>query len=461
MTQLYSIVDIETTGSSAANGKITEIAIIVTDGATVYQNFSTLINPECRIPVSIVSLTGITNEMVENAPCFYEVARQIVEITENTVFVAHNVSFDYGFVRSEFQRLGFQFKRDCLCTVKLSRKLLPGLDSYSLGNLCQSLGIVINNRHRALGDALATVELFKLLFSIDNRHHSGKCIQGVALKGLNALLNMAKIKALPEEMGVYYFYNEAGDLIYIGKSNNIHQRVMSHLRNESGTKALSMKQEIADVDYELTGNELVALLKESHEIKMHKPRYNVSRRRSIHQWGIYHYVDEAGYINLCIQKNDSVGEVPLDSYASQTIAKEVLYALCNEFGLCQKLCGLYQSAGACFYYAIGECSGACTGAELPEEYNRRVSKVLERYGVLKNDMLIVLQGRHTDEIATVSVKNGKYMGYGFCDTECIAQPEILCECVKSYPDNRDARQIIRSYLNTGKVLKIIKTENVW
>jgi DNA polymerase-3 subunit epsilon len=162
---LYSIIDIETTGQSSAKGKITEIAIYNHDGYQIVDSFCSLINPECYIPGFITNLTGIDNEMVKNSPKFYEIARQIVELTQNTVFVAHNVMFDYKFIQEEFKRLGYDFQRKTMCTVRLGRKYLPGHRSYSLGNLCSELGIQINGRHRAAGDALATVQLLELILA--------------------------------------------------------------------------------------------------------------------------------------------------------------------------------------------------------------------------------------------------------------------------------------------------------
>jgi DNA polymerase-3 subunit epsilon len=165
---MYAIVDIETTGGSPASDKITEIAILIHDGQKITDEFITLINPERSIPYNITALTGITNEMVAEAPRFYEVARKIVELTENKTFVAHNSGFDYSFIRSEFRSLGYRFQREHLCTVKLSRKLIPGLKSYSLGTLCNELGIEINDRHRAAGDAMATARLFDILMDLNN-----------------------------------------------------------------------------------------------------------------------------------------------------------------------------------------------------------------------------------------------------------------------------------------------------
>ncbi len=163
----YAIIDIETTGLSPSNEKITEIAIIIHDGKQVVEEFATLINPERKIPYRITQMTGINNQMVADAPKFYEVAKKIVELTENRIFVGHNVRFDYGFVRSEYKSLGYDYQRQTLDTIKLSRKLIPGKPSYGLGNLCQSLGISNHARHRAQGDAMATTKLFELLLTLE------------------------------------------------------------------------------------------------------------------------------------------------------------------------------------------------------------------------------------------------------------------------------------------------------
>jgi len=162
---LYTIIDIETTGQSPAKGKITEIAIFVHNGFEVTDSFTSLVNPECYIPNFITELTGIDNSMVQSAPKFYEIARKIVEMTHERVFVAHNVSFDYRFIQEEFKHLGYDFQRKTMCTVKLGRKFIPGHRSYSLGKICSELGIKIDGRHRAAGDAFATVKLFELILA--------------------------------------------------------------------------------------------------------------------------------------------------------------------------------------------------------------------------------------------------------------------------------------------------------
>lgn len=447
---MYSIIDIETTGLSPNYGKITEIAIYVHDGEKVVDEFTTLLNPEIDIPYRITQLTGINNKMVRDCPKFYEVAKRIVEMTEDTVFVAHNVHFDYNFIRSEYRALGYDYQRKKICTAKLSRKLLPGRRSYSLGKLCQELGIVNPNRHRAFGDAQATLRLFEILLKVE------KNVGELSLHGLNTSLDRDLITKLPQEPGVYYFYNDSGSIIYIGKSINIHDRVLSHLTNNTSKRAIEMRNDIADIGYELTGNELIALLLESNEIKTHLPRYNKAQRRSAFTAGLYYYKDDDGYLRLKIDKNN-LDENPLTSFTSVLAAKSHLFTLAEAFSLCQKLCGLFETKGACFQYNIHKCNGACIGKESPAIYNTRVLQAIEPYRFEEKNFIIIDKGRSPGEKSVVIVENGKYLGHGFVDYEYNGsiQPDMLKECIKHYPDHRDVKQILRSYVKRNKVERII------
>jgi DNA polymerase III subunit epsilon len=452
---MYAIVDIETTGGSPRYEKITEIAIMIHDGEKIVDEFVTLINPEKNIPYFITNLTGITNEMVADAPKFYEVARKIVELTDNKIFVAHNVNFDYNFIRSEFQNLGYNFIRELLCTVKLSRKLIPGRKSYSLGNICSDLGIKIKDRHRAEGDAMATTRLLELL--IEKRKQSGITeIDKTDLGVLHPLLDKQKIMNLPEETGVYYLYNEKKDLIYTGKSRNIKARILTHLGASKGKTALKMRSEIADVSYELTGNELVALLLESDEIKKHKPLYNRSQRYSRKNYGICYYLNDQGYICLEIKEVNCMDVELLCSFESREYAVDFLNTLVDNYTLCQKLTGVYKSQNACFHYEIRQCKGACIGVEKPEEYNSRAQMALQSLQVTNENMLIIDKGRNIDEKTIVAVKNGKYLGYGFFDYSEIKDIDSLYECIIKRKDNHEVRQIIRNYLKKNKVERIIR-----
>ncbi len=445
----YAILDIETTGLSPSAEKITEIAIYIHDGRRIVDSFSTLLNPEKKIPYRIIQMTGINNQMVESAPKFYEVAKRIVELTDDKIIVGHNVRFDYGFIRNEFKSLGFDYQRKTIDTVKLSRKLIPGKPSYSLGKLCQSLEIENLSRHRAEGDAMATVKLFEMLLSIDNQ--LGGPDKKVAVNGFNKSL----VEGLPKAAGVYYFYDKSGELIYVGKSINIHDRVLSHLNNNLHKKAVRMKNDIAEVHFELTGNELVALLFESAEIKKHQPLYNRSQRRTYFNYGLYSFTDENGYVNLKVTR--IIEELnPVYTYGSAHEGKEHILRLTEEFGLCQKLCGVYDTTGSCFQYQIHQCEGACIGKESPKSYNSKVEQALENYHFGKQNFFVVEQGRREDEKAVIKVENGKYIGFGFVEMNGQAlNPTDFNDCIRSQKDNREVRQIINSYLRRAKKKNVI------
>jgi DNA polymerase III subunit epsilon len=455
---MYAIVDIETTGGSSRLEKITEIAIYLHDGHEITGEFVTLVNPERNIPYFITNLTGITNEMVENAPRFYEVARKIVEFTEGRTFVAHNARFDYSFLREEFKSLGFNFRRNLLDTVALSRKLLPGHSSYSLGNICKDLQIMINGRHRAAGDAFATVRLFEILLEKDREINGcGKSLMKRSKTSkLNPALDVSKLDNIPEEPGVYYFYNEKHDLIYIGKSRNLQQRISTHLSNNTTNRAMEMRDLISDIDWETTGSELIALLKESFEIKRNKPVYNRAQRNSGFQWGIYKAVDENGYINYRFG-TVNCSEVPVSVFTSKEKVKARLQYLVETYNLCQKLCGLYETAGACFHHQVGMCRGACCGKEPAEEYNLRASKAADEFLFSRRNFFIIDKGRECDERCAVKITNGKYSGYGYFNINDMGFGlSAVHECIKDSADNHDIQVILKQYLRGNKVEKIIE-----
>lgn len=455
---MYAVVDIETTGGSPSHEKITEIAIMIHDGNSVIDQFVTLVNPEKYIPPYITALTGITNAMVEEAPKFYEIAGKIVELTHNKTFVAHNVGFDYGFIKNEFKSLGYHFQRDQLCTVRLSRKLIPGLRSYSLGHICDELGIENSERHRAAGDALATARLLEILMDLNGQSGLGLFDDiSVRLKNLNPFLSAEDIRNLPEDTGVYYFLDDHKNIIYIGKSKNIKSRVLTHLGNHASKRALELTQKTAVINFELTGSELIALLKESSEIKKYKPLYNRAQRRTNFLYGLYCFYDDSGYLNFSLEKNNHETKVPLLSFSSKKEALNYLNHQIEKYELCQKLCGLYKSKGACFHYELMNCRGACTGLESPSDYNMRADQLLEELTFQNKNMLIVDSGRRADELSVVKIENGKYMGFGYVDSsETITNPDQVDDFIMNYPDNHDVQSILRSYLRKKNVYKIIR-----
>jgi len=453
---LYAIIDIETTGGSPNNERITEIAIFIHDGEKIVDEYSTLINPERNIPYFITNLTGITNEMVADAPRFFEVAKKIVEMTEGKTFVAHNARFDYSFIREEFKALGYNYRRNVLDTVALSRRLIPGHRSYSLGQICDALDIRIDGRHRAAGDALATTKLFDILLKIDSESESPGIMGKSRLAKLNPDLDASITDRLPEEPGVYYFYDNSGKLIYIGKSKSIRHRVMSHLSNNSSKRAMEMHDKIADISWEETGNELIALLKESEEIKQNKPLYNRAQRRTGYQWGIYYNYDAKGF--LCFRPGNLKEDKGLLSvFTSRETARKNLLSMVEKYELCQKLCGLYESESACFHHQVGLCKGACCGEEVAASYNMRAKSALNDFLFSQDNFFVIGSGRGPDERSAVKIQNGKYTGYGFFDINEVGFGlSAIHDCIKPAKDNRDVQIIIKGYLKKNKVERIIR-----
>jgi len=272
---MYAILDIETTGGKYNEEGITEIAIHRFDGQQVVDQFISLVNPEREIQPFVVNLTGINNQMLRTAPKFHEVAKRIVEITKDTVLVAHNAQFDYRILRTEFRRLGYNFERKTLCTVDLSKKLIPEAESHSLGKLVRSLGIAVSDRHRANGDAMATLKLFKLLLSKDSDKSIIREVVREETHGELSPRQLDIVEQLPSDTGVYYMHNKDGDIIFLGKSRNIKKRVNQHFTNNS-EKARALQKETKKVTFEKTGSELVALLKEHEELIRNNPKYNLS-----------------------------------------------------------------------------------------------------------------------------------------------------------------------------------------
>ncbi len=451
---MYAILDIETTGGQFNEEGITEIAIYKYDGYEIVDQFISLVNPEKPIQPFVVKLTGINNAMLRSAPKFYEVAKRIIEITDDCILVAHNTSFDYRILRTEFNRLGYDFVKPTLCTVELSKKLIPEQPSYSLGKLVRALGIPMSDRHRASGDALATVKLFQLLLAKDSEKEIVIGLIKAEIKsGLSPKL-LDIVESLPNKTGIYYIHNEKGDLIYIGKSKNIKKRVNQHFTGKNN-KSKKIQAQVFTVTYEETGSELVALLKESEEIKINKPIHNRAQRKSIFQWALYEVLDDKGYLNLKLQKADG-RKKEITAYTTLQEGKNSLFRITEKYNLCQKLNGLYETQNGCFQHKINECNGACLGKETPEVYNERVEEFLNEMSFNNQNRIIVDRGRKINERSAVLIENGIYKGYCFFDLNYqINNMEVFKNILIPMQNNRDTRTIIQGYLRKNKVMKII------
>jgi DNA polymerase III subunit epsilon len=351
--------------------------------------------------------------------------------------------------------LGYDFVKPTLCTVELSKKLIPDQPSYSLGKLVRALGIPMADRHRASGDAMATVKLFKMLLDKDiEKEILISSIKAEIKSGLTPKL-LDIVESLPNKTGIYYIHNEKGSLIYIGKSKNIKKRVNQHFTGIS-IKSKKIQTEVFAVTYEETGSEFIALLKESEEIKINKPIYNRSQRKSIFQWALYDVLDSNGYLGLQLLKADG-RKKEITSFTSVQEGKNYLFRITEKYNLCQKLNGLYETQNACFQYKIKECNGACIGVELPETYNKRVEDYINEMSFESNNMIIIDRGRKVDERSAILIENGIYKGYCFYDLNYqITNIEILKNILIPMQNNRDTRTIIQSYLRKNKVMRIMK-----
>ena len=452
---MYAILDIETTGGQFNEEGITEIAIYKFDGHEIVDQFISLVNPEKPIQPFVVKLTGINNEMLKGAPKFFEVAKRIIEITQDCIIVAHNASFDYRILRTEFRRLGYDFQAKNLCTVELSKILLPEQPSHSLGKLVRALGIPMADRHRASGDALATVKLFKILLEKDLEKVIVKeLIKSEIEKGISPKLRDL-MESMPSKTGVYYIHNEKGNLIYIGKSRNIKKRINQHFTGTT-TKCKKIQTEVFTVTYDETGSELIALLKESEEIKINKPIYNRAQRKSIFNLALYIEKDENGYLNLRLQKTDG-RKKEITSFSSIQEAKNALFRITSHYHLCQKLTGLYITKNECFQHKIKECDGACIGKISPEEYNARVQEFIDKNSFENQNMVIIDKGRSISEHSAILIENGIYKGYAFYDLNYqIHNIEILKNIIVPMQNNRDVKNIIQSHIRKSKFLKTIQ-----
>ncbi|OIQ16876.1 MAG: exonuclease [Flavobacterium sp. MedPE-SWcel] len=453
---MYAILDIETTGGQYNEEGITEIAIYKYDGHEVIDQFISLVNPEKPIQPFVVKLTGINNTMLRTAPKFHEVAKRIVEITEGCIIVAHNAQFDYRILGTEFSRLGYKYERESLCTVELSQKLMPEQKSHSLGKLVRALGIPMSDRHRASGDALATVQLFKMLLAKDvEKEIIKELIKSDSKKDISPKL-FDLLENIPSITGVYYIYRKNGNLIYIGKSTNIKKRLNQHFTGTS-RKAKRLQRDVYTVNYEETGSELIALLKECQEIKINKPSQNKALKKTIFPYSLYAKKNDNGYICLSIKKTDGRRKEVI-SFSGMTEAKNALSKIVNKYKLCQKLTDLDTTDKVnCFAHELDNCNGACVNKESTKDYNQRVTEFINHNSFNHQSMIIIDKGRTIEERSAVLIEKGIYKGYAFFNlNHQVNNPEILKNILTPMDHNRDVKNIIQGYIRRKKGLKIIR-----
>lgn len=436
----YALVDIETTGGHAANSRITEVAINIHEGNRVIERYHQLINPQQSIPAYITALTGIDNDLVAHAGPFSAYAEEIFNLLADKVFVAHNVNFDYSFLKHQLDLCGYRLQTPKLCTVRLSRKLIPHQASYSLGKLCNSLNIPIIDRHRAQGDADATSILFNRLLALDDAAVIPQMLKKNSKEqALPPHLERKIFLDLPEQAGVYYFKDEKGKVIYVGKAKNIKKRVWSHF---SGHQIHKQRQDfhkrIHSVAHQICGTELIALILEAHEIKKFWPDNNRAMKRYEYKYDLIAYDDQNGYKRLAIEKHRK-NHVSLSAFNQLLEAQNFLSTFCREHELCAKLC-LLQKQNC----KSESCKGACWGTESAEHYNLRVEHALNNLKQQLPSFLLVDQGRHAQEQSYIYIAEGHFKGIAYVD---IQEAENL--------NTRDLIQRLQPYHSNDYIINLI------
>lgn len=454
---MFSVIDIETTGSHARYHGITEVAIINFDGDQITGKFSSLIKSDSEIPSFITHLTGISKEMTDDAPAWESVMEQIDAFTRDRILVAHNAHFDYSFLKSAFLLAGKSFQRKTLCTLRLSRQIFPGLPSYSLDRICNHLELSVQPGHRAFSDALAALELFRYLRKHDGSHRIEAMMKkrGQEFR-LPPHLEGEVIPSLPASPGVYYFMDHRGKVLYVGKAKSIRARVIQHFTSNSATRwRTRLMNGIHQIQFEECGSELVALLRESAEIKKHFPPFNAAQKIADQNFGLYCYEDGKGYLRLTWKKLQKFDQ-PLLAFTSIQEARAFVQDKVHEFHLCARLSGMQQSRGACFDYGTGKCDGACLGKVSVRKYNGRMKKALK---AMKDDSLtcaIIMNGRKEEERSVIVLEHGKYAGFGFMPAgRKLPSFKELKEVIEPQRDNRETQMIIRSYLQTHNDFQLV------
>ncbi|HEY1024056.1 MAG TPA: exonuclease domain-containing protein [Sphingobacteriaceae bacterium] len=440
---MYAIVDIETTGGHASANGLTEIAIVIHDGNTIVSRYETLINPKVTIPIYIKALTGITDEMVNSAPVFDEVAPQIYELLNDKIFVAHNVNFDYSFLKYHLAAAGYELKTKKLCTVRLGRKILPEMPSYSLGKLCRSLEIPIINRHRAGGDADATAMLFDMLLKKDAEGHILQSLNARSKEqSLPANLPKEKIDQLPSGPGVYYFLNKHQKVVYVGKAKNLKRRVNSHFSNNNpGKQKQQFLRNIYDVTFKVCDTELMALILEAVEIKRLWPYYNRSQKRFEQAYGLFSFEDQRGYLRLAIDKKRKFS-YPIYTFNYLPDGYNVLRKLIAQYSLCPKLCHLHKAVDQCSDPA---CRGACKGSEGVISYNQRVQEAIGALKAIMPTYAIVEKGQCEGTSSCILMVEGQFYGMGSIPRECHNTIDDCKPHLTQYPGNDYIRNLIYNY----------------
>lgn len=444
--RIFTIIALQTTGKDIRNARIIEIGLVRIKNGSVVDKFVSLVDPEQRIPDQVTARTGIDDRTVRNAPTFAEIAGKVDAMTQDAVFTAHQVSLAYHVVRSEFRYLGHNFYRPKLCTHRLAKKIVPNLFSYELDKLCGSLGVPLIDRHRAEDRADATAILFQRLLALDgdfvimDGFLSPKPV-GKPLPSHITTDQFAKLRGRP---GVYRFQDSEGKVIYIGKAKNIKKRVLSHFRSRS-EKEIRLCRQTFSIDFEETGNELIALLLEADLIKKRLPEYNIFQKKSRTAFHIKAYPNKKGILQFAVEERPQLDQAS-ELFFTKAAAKKKLEQLCGVFDLCPKFSGLQRKKGRCNHVKFPFCTGVCNGEEEVQPYNQRAGEALATLKSTSENYFIREKGRHNDEQSFVLVLNGVYQGFGYFDSsQQICGIEEMLNLMETRKHTYHTAQIVCAY----------------
>ena len=451
---MFAIIDIETTGGKFNEEAITEIAIFRYENYEIKDQFISLVKPDRKIEPYVSKLTGIRENMLLSSPKFYEIAKQIIEITSNCTIVAHNAEFDYRMLKIEFKRLGYNFRRKSLCTVKLSKKLIPNLKSYKLDKLVKELGIPISNRHRAFGDAIATLKLFELLLQKDKKK---SIINELIEKSNKTIIKSKFLKIIDQcstEAGVYYIHDKTS-IIYIGKSNNIKKRIRNHLTSED-SKSNKIKKILEKVTFEITGSEIIALLKEDQEIKENQPKFNHKNKYRFFPIGIRLTSNENGYLILKVEQIRSSKKYFHVCRTKNEAINKLRFWL-KKYKLCENLSSLSNGKKICSKFHLNLCSGTCFKDENKIKYNKKVNSLINDMKLKYDTFLMIDKGRNINEKSFVFVENDEIKGYGYYElNHQIINIKKVKKRIVEIDHNTDAYSILNNYIRQNKHKGIIE-----
>lgn len=433
----FAITDIETLGTAPGERTIIEIAICLHDGEKVIDRYETLINPDKKIPPFIVSLTGINDGMLRHAPSFEDVADEIYDFLKDAVFVAHNVNFDFGFIKAEFDALGIQWKPKKLCTVRLAKKSFPGHRKYGLSSMCEFFNIPNHAAHRAMGDAQATAILFDHCIEEHGFDLINEMLEhGSADAFLPNHIPNEEFEALPNAPGIYFFKDAKGVPIYIGKSNNIKKRVRSHFQPDGGERQQHFLQEIAHIEFKLSGCELVAQLMEDAAIRQHFPKYNRAQKRKAYAYHLISFVDQKGILRLQVSRGKAAKS--LKSFPSMKAAYKWLNELKEDFNIQGRWIGLHAYQGEALPIEI-------------ESHNQNLTLALETRIAQEPSYLIVGKGPKSDMKSLVWVQKGELKGLAFVDQDqSIQNIEELEDLIHPIASSEMTPYLLRSVLDNPK-----------